>query len=186
MDAGSLPLCAARSVRVQDLHRRCQAAGRGTGSGGDAAATSVVIRAARSDDYSAIASVMDSWWGRPVVAILPRLFLEHFHPTSHVAEDQLGLAGFVVGFLSPANPELAYIHTVAVRSDLRSAGVARQLYERFFAVAHRAGRTTVSAVTSPGNLASVEFHRRMGFSVDGPVPDYHGPGQDRIVFVRRL
>jgi N-acetylglutamate synthase-like GNAT family acetyltransferase len=116
-----------------------------------------VIRAARSDDYPAIASVMDSWWGRPVVAILPRLFLEHFHPTSHVAEDQLGLAGFVVGFLSPANPELAYIHTVAVRPDLRSAGVARQLYERFFAVAHRAGRTTVSAVTSPAIWLPLSF-----------------------------
>ena len=146
----------------------------------------LAIRSARADDYVAIASVIDSWWGRSVLPDLPRLLLEHFHPSSYVAEDQSGLAAFLVGFRSPAQPESAYIHVVAVRPDLRSAGVGRDLYDRFLADAQKAGRTTVSAVTTPGNRSSLEFHRRMGFSVEGPVVDYHGPGRDRMVFVRRL
>jgi L-amino acid N-acyltransferase YncA len=36
------------------------------------------------------------------------------------------------------------------------------------------------------NTASVAFHRAMGFTVTGPVPDYDGPGVDRIVFERQL
>jgi len=44
----------------------------------------------------------------------------------------------------------------------------------------------VSAITSPANTASIAFHRAMGFEVRGPVPDYDGPGLDRIVFERGL
>jgi ribosomal protein S18 acetylase RimI-like enzyme len=146
----------------------------------------VNVRPATVDDYDGIAAVMDRWWGRPVVAILPRLFLAYFHSSSLVAHDEIGLAGFLVGIWAPDRPVDAYIHAVSVRPDLRSSGLARDLYERFFAQARAAGRTAVSAVTSTGNTASIAFHRRMGFEVTGPIADYHGPGQDRIVFERRI
>src|SRR5215467_13747406 len=100
----------------------------------------VAIRAAQADDYGTIASVMDRWWGRAVLPILPRIFLEHFHTTSFVAEDHAGLAGFLVGFMSPSRADSAYMHAVSVRPDLRSAGVAREHYERFFTLAREAGR----------------------------------------------
>jgi L-amino acid N-acyltransferase YncA len=44
----------------------------------------------------------------------------------------------------------------------------------------------VSAITSPVNRGSVAFHEAMGFSVEGPVPDYDGPGQAMMVFRRAL
>jgi ribosomal protein S18 acetylase RimI-like enzyme len=144
------------------------------------------IRAATPDDYDSIAAVMDDWWGRPVLAILPRLFLVHFHSTSLVAHDERGLAGFLIGFTSPDRPDDAYIHAVSVRPDLRSRRLAADLYERFFALGRLAGRRVVTAVTRSGNAGSVAFHRRMGFTVTGPVADYHGPGQDRIVFERPI
>jgi ribosomal protein S18 acetylase RimI-like enzyme len=150
----------------------------------------IQVRAAEPADYDRIVAVMDGWWGRPVAAGLPRLFLDHFAGTSLVAETgdaaTSELAGFVAGFLSQALPGEAYIHYAGVAPRFRRAGLARRLYEEFFALARAAGRRTVRAITSPDNSASIAFHTSMGFTVSGPVRDYDGRGRDRVRFERRL
>jgi ribosomal protein S18 acetylase RimI-like enzyme len=146
----------------------------------------VEVRPARPDDYESIVAVVDEWWGRPMARMLPRLFLDHFHATSLIAERDSELLGFLIGFHSASAPHRAYIHFVGVAPAARGTGLARQLYETFFAASIQDGCTTVSAITSPMNTASVAFHRAMGFTVTGPVPDYDGPGVDRIVFERQL
>jgi ribosomal protein S18 acetylase RimI-like enzyme len=146
----------------------------------------VTLRPARPGDYDPIAAVLDDWWGRPVRHALPRLFLDHFHATSTVAEDGGGLAGFLIGFLSPSQPGAAYIHFVGVRPDCRGTGLARALYERFFARAAADGRTVVGAVTAPANAASIAFHAALGFAVSRPLPGYDGPGDVKVHFERRL
>lgn len=163
---------------------------------------SPTIRPARPSDYDRIVAVMDDWWGRPVRAVLPRLFLDHFAPTSLVAEDPGadpdatsgpgaasgagGLAGFLVGFMSPSRPREAYIHFAGVSPRHRRAGLARRLYERFFQLARDDGRNIVRAITPPQNAASIAFHSSLGFAVTGPVRDYHGPGADRVLFELNL
>ena len=144
------------------------------------------IRPARPGDYDRIAAVADRWWGRPILDVLPRLFLDHFHRTSLVAEQDGDLAGFVVGFLSPSLPDRAYLHFVGVSPTHRWHGLGRQLYERFFELAAAEGRTVVSAVTSPVNTGSIAFHRRMGFTASDPVTDYNGPGHHLVTFERPL
>ena len=143
-------------------------------------------RQARADDYDAIAAEVDRWWGRPVLASLPRLFLDHFHRSSLVVDGPDGPVAFLIGILSPSLPEDAYIHFAGVAPGARNRGLARTLYEEFFALARADGRRTVSAVTSPGNDGSIRFHQAMGFAVTGPVAGYNGPGRDRIVFSRPL
>lgn len=147
-----------------------------------------VLRPARPADYDAIAAVVDDWWGRPVRASLPRLFLDHFHATSLIAErpGSGDLAGFLIGFPSPSLPDEAYIHFVGVHPAARGSGLARTLYESFFALARDHGRRVVRAITAPVNTASIAFHRKMGFTVSGPVPDYNGPGTSLITFTRSL
>ena len=158
---------------------------------------SAAIRQAEPADYDRIVAVMDDWWGRPVRAVLPRLFLDHFAATSLVADDPAaqatgcaggadGLAGFLVGFMSPSRPREAYIHFAGVSPRHRRAGLARRLYARFFELARADGRRVVRAITPPHNEASIAFHSSLGFTVTGPVRDYHGPGADRVVFERRL
>jgi predicted GNAT superfamily acetyltransferase len=147
---------------------------------------SVTVRAARPDDYDRIAAVLDDWWGRPVLQVLPRLFLDHFHGTSFVAQDDEGLAGFLVGFLSPSLREVAYIHFVGVAPRARGHGLARLLYQTFFELAEADGRRIVRAITAPVNTGSIAFHTAMGFAVDGPVPDYDGSSAAKMVFERRL
>ncbi|MFI6048144.1 GNAT family N-acetyltransferase [Nocardia sp. NPDC051321] len=148
--------------------------------------TELVIRAARPADYDAIAGVVDEWWGREILPVLPRLFLDHFHRTSLVAETGGRLSGFLIGFASPSEPDEAYIHFVGVHPDSRKSGLARELYERFFVTARAHDRRVVTAVTASRNEPSIAFHRRMGFTVDGPVPDYNGPGRHLVNFRREL
>ncbi len=144
------------------------------------------LRAAEAADYERIIAVVDDWWGRPLRHLLPRLFLDHFHATSFVAERDEDLAGFLIGFLSPSVRDAAYIHFVAVNPRLRGSGLARLLYERFFGLAAADGRRVVRAITAPHNTGSIAFHTAMGFTVTGPVPDYDGPSAAKMVFERRL
>ena len=146
----------------------------------------MTLRTAMPADYDSIAAVVDDWWGRQVSHILPRLFLDHFHATSTIAEAGDDLAGFLIGFLSPSLPDEAYIHFVGVHPGHRRGGLARVLYERFFALAAADGRTVVRAVTSPVNARSIAFHTALGFAVSDPTPGYDGPGDVKVRFDRPL
>jgi ribosomal protein S18 acetylase RimI-like enzyme len=119
--------------------------------------------------------------------MLPKLFFIHFDGTSFVAEGKDGeLVGFVCGFLSQAVDDEAYIHFVGVDPEQRGEGLGRALYERFFDEVAANGRKVVRCVTSPVNRRSVAFHESLGFEVERTVPDYDGPGEDRVLLVKRL
>jgi hypothetical protein len=73
------------------------------------------LRTATAADYDQIIAVVDDWWGRPIRHALARVFLDHFFATSTIAEGDGELAGFLIGFLSPSQPDAAYIHFVGVQ-----------------------------------------------------------------------
>jgi ribosomal protein S18 acetylase RimI-like enzyme len=176
----------------------------GSGDGpGDAAATDalddLVFRRPTEADYSRVVEVIDEWWGgRRLRQLLPRLWLQHFTRTSWIAEDTEGrLRGFLVAFVSPDDPTTGYVHMIASDPNRRKSGIGRALYEHAFADLAAHGAQHVKAITWPGNRASVDFHRAIGFRVDdGPgtssiygtpaYPDYDGSGEDRVVFIRDL
>lgn len=161
------------------------------------------IRHARPADHPAIKNAIPRWWAgsrtqeqaRELSLLVPPLFLQHFGSTSWIAQEKGALAGFLIGFHSADHDEQAYIHFVGVDPAHRGHGVARHLYELFFAQAREAGRNTVKAITSPRNTGSISYHLALGFEPQSgdkevaglPVhTDYDGPGQDRICFVRKL
>jgi predicted GNAT superfamily acetyltransferase len=146
----------------------------------------ITLRTATAADYDQIIAVVDDWWGRPVGHALARVFLDHFYATSTIADSDGGLAGFLIGFLSPSRPDAAYIHFVGVHPRLRGNGLARVLYERFFTLAAANGRRVVTAITAPGNAGSIAFHTAMGFTVTPPIPDYDGANSPKVLFERRL
>jgi ribosomal protein S18 acetylase RimI-like enzyme len=162
-------------------------------------AATLVFRRPTEADYPGISRVVDDWWGgRKMDVLLPRLWLQHFTGTSWLAETPNGeLAGFLVGFLSPDQPDVAYCHMLATNPNLRGQGVGRALYERFFEDARKGGRSIVTAVTWPANRISLAFHRSMGFEViggDGTQNLYGTPSlaghdfgrEDKATLVRRL
>jgi ribosomal protein S18 acetylase RimI-like enzyme len=137
------------------------------------------IRNAEPSDYDTISPLVDDWWdGRQMRALLPRLFFEHFRETSFVAEEDGEVVGFLNGFLSQTFADEAYIHFVGVRPDRRGAGLASELYERFFAVARAHGRRLVRCVTAPVNEGSIAFHRAQGFEAE--------PGGEYVHFAKRI
>jgi ribosomal protein S18 acetylase RimI-like enzyme len=155
-----------------------------------------LIRHVEPSDYQSIIAVVDEWWGgRRMADMLPKLFFVHFRTTSFVAEHSGEIVGFVIGFVSQTVPEEAYIHFAGVHPEFRKDGLARALYERFFATVRKLGCRIVRCVTSPVNKGSISFHLRMGFSatdsekiVDGiPVIEgYDGKGEDRVLFYKLL
>ena len=150
--------------------------------------SSIEIRHAKPSDYGRVIGRINVWWGgRDMAPMLPKLFFLHFEGTSFVAEDDEGdLVGFLCGFLSQTNDDEAYIHFVGVTPDKRGEGLGRTLYEHFFDEVRSKGRGVVRCVTSPANKDSVGFHEALGFEVDRVVPDYDGPGEDRVLLVKRL
>jgi len=126
---------------------------------------------------------------------LSHVFFSHFSPTSFVLETDAEMLGFLLGFLSQTHLCEAYVHFVGVHPDYRRLGLARRLYERFFAAAQMGSRDWARSITSPVNEASIAFHRRLGFQmlpgdavIDG-VPvwlDYAGEGGHRVMFRRSV
>jgi ribosomal protein S18 acetylase RimI-like enzyme len=159
----------------------------------------LTFRRPTADDHPRIVANVDEWWGgRPLRSLLPRLWLEHFTGTSWIAERADGrLAGFIVGFISPDDPTTAYAHMIGSDPNLRRAGIGRALYERFFADAREAGRTSVTAITWPANRLSLAFHKAIGFEVQRDADSrnlYGTPSQagydfereDRAILVRAI
>jgi ribosomal protein S18 acetylase RimI-like enzyme len=154
------------------------------------------IRNVKEDDYLRISTNLNTWWGgRSMVDMLPRLFITHFQDTSFIIEDEGETLGFVIGFISPSKPALAYIHFVGVNPRVRQKNIGRRLYEHFFQTVQARGCQEVQCVTSPINKLSIKFHTGMGFEMKegdlilDSVPvhqNYDGVGEDRVVFRKSL
>ena len=148
----------------------------------------MTIRHAHPSDYGRVIQHVNAWWGgREMAPMLPKLFFLHFEGTSFVVEDDDGkLVAFLIGFLSQTDDAEAYIHFVGVAPSHRGSGIGRELYERFFTIAREHGRSSVRCVTSPVNEGSIAFHESLGFVAESVAKDYDGPGEDRVLLVKRL
>lgn len=162
----------------------------------EAGGISMNIRRLEEHDYAPVIGVIDEWWGgRPMAAMLPKLFFVHFRDTSFAAEEQGNVIGFLAGFISRTYSGMAYIHFVGIHPNHRKRGLGRQLYERFFEAVRRRGCSCVRCVTSPVNNGSIAFHTAMGFQVENitgqhqGVPctiHYDGNEEHRVLFVKNL
>jgi ribosomal protein S18 acetylase RimI-like enzyme len=138
------------------------------------------------EDYTQVMRILNDWWGgRSMTHLLPRLFFEHFQPTSFAIENNGELVAFIIGFVSQTNPKEAYIHFVGVNPIYRKQGHANDLYQLFFSTVRHLGCNEVRCITTPVNTGSMAFHEAMGFDVQ-LVKDYAGDGQNRILFTKKI
>ncbi len=152
----------------------------------------IIVHKAEVADHRRIVAVMPDWWGgRDLTAMLPRLFLEHFHETTFIAESGHELVGFLVGFFSQTHWNEGYIHFCGIHPGHRGSGLGARLYQLFFKLCLKNGRTSVRSCTSPVNRESVSFHQHLGFElvpgdteIDGmPVHlDYNRPEDSKVCF----
>ncbi len=156
----------------------------------------LAVRSLTRPDYLEICKVADFWYGVPISYLLHPIYVEQFSTTSFVAEKDGRIVGFILGFISQDQPEIAYAHLLVIDPHLRGQGIGRALYGRFFEAAIERGCLTVMAITVPYNQGSIAFHHRLGFSLQekGAVwengyplmKDYAGPGIHCLVFARSL
>ena len=155
-----------------------------------------IWRTAEPNDAEAVVAAIDEWWPglHMVHAVCPQLF-EHFGDTCVIVEDDDGLIGFLVGFMSQRFPDAGYVHYAGVRPERRGSGLGAEMYARFAQTTRGRGRSEVLAETGAWNVKSIAFHRRVGFTlepgdeiVDGiPVHnDTTGHGFDYVEMVWRL
>ena len=146
----------------------------------------LVSRSLRGTDFLRARDVVDAWFGHPVGLVMHRLFFEQLGSSGVWLEDGDGApVGFLLGLVSEADAELAYVHMHVVDPAWRGRGVGARLYRDFAARAHARGCVRIRALAAPDRTASRGFHERLGF-VGRLEPGYLGEGHDRIVFERAL
>jgi GNAT superfamily N-acetyltransferase len=153
----------------------------------------MLTRPLHKQDYDHIVQVIDRWWGGPTSALAHPIFFYELGQLARVVEHDSTLVGFLFGFVSqPTRGEpgadegrIGYVHLVGIHPDFRRRGVGKVLYQAFEEDCRTLGCIKLKAVTTPGNEASVAFHRAMGWS-HHVVEDYAGPGRTRVVFERTL
>ena len=165
----------------------------------------VALRHPDERDHETLVRVVDEWFGgRRVRHLLSRAWFRHAASTSWLAEDPTSRPiGFLVGQRSQDREGESVIHLLAVQPGQRRRGVGRMMVERFVEEARpaaaRPGSSVgprVTAVAWPDDPIALAFFRSVGFVHEaGPGsqplygvpawPDYEGPGEDRVVLVRR-
>jgi ribosomal protein S18 acetylase RimI-like enzyme len=146
----------------------------------------VEARPLRAGDYPRARAVVDEWFGHPVGLVMHRLFFDQLGPSGVWLERDDGApAGFLLGLVSEAEPDLAYVHMHVVDPALRGRGLGEVLYREFAARAAARGCRRIRALAAPGREASRRFHERLGFTGRWE-PGYLGPGGDRYVYERAL
>jgi GNAT superfamily N-acetyltransferase len=145
----------------------------------------VLVRGMGKTDFDQVVDVIDRWWGGPVAQQAHPVFFHEFGDTALVAVDGQDLVGFVLGFVAPTAPPIAYIHLVGVRPDFQRKGLGQLLYERFAATCRARGVRQIKAITTAANEGSRKFHLALGFE-ERLDADYAGRGRARVIFEKRM
>ena len=143
----------------------------------------MIVRAAAAGDAVPIASLLNAllatttieWTDTPYSPESALVWLDE-HETVLVAEvgpDVVGVAAF--GWFRDVVKRPGYRFTVEstihVREDHWGTGVGRQLMHALVDIARGSGKHTMVAAIDGANEASIRFHRRLGFTEVGRLPE---------------
>lgn len=150
-------------------------------------------RCTRDDFLSILVDLQDFWGTDRARAVHHPMFVHEFGDTAWVIREDGQIIAYLFALWSQTEP-VGYIHLVGVRGSHQRRGIGRLLYEHFETLARERGCIALKAITPPVNIDSVEFHRRLGFSLLGEpdaeglplIEDYYAPGAPRVVFWKSL
>lgn len=86
------------------------------------------------------------------------MWCDYFAATSIVAIDRGEVAGFVIGFAAPEEPDCLFVWQVGVDERMRGRGIAQQMITN---IAQRQGCRWIEATVTPGNEASAALFRSL-------------------------
>jgi GNAT superfamily N-acetyltransferase len=145
----------------------------------------MLTRPLRKGDFDEIVQVIDLWWGGPTASLAHPVFFYELGKAARVVEHEDRMIGFLLGFVTPDDDPVGYVHMIGIHPDQRRQRVGGRLYESFEDYCRSEGCRRLKAITTPGNEGSVRFHEAMGWQTT-TVRDYAGPGRARVVFTKQL
>jgi len=104
-----------------------------------------------------------------------------------VAEDP-GVVGYICFGLTPMTESTYDLYWIAVHPAVQGRGVGKALYGAFAEQLRKRGSAQVRIETSSKEsyAATGGFYERLGFSVDGKLRDFYAPGDDLLIFYRKI
>lgn len=149
-----------------------------------------LLNCSKDDFDQIIANFRDFWSTDRTFCLHHPTIINEFENTAFVLKEGNTVCAYLFGFYSQAQP-VAYAHLIAVRKNYRRLGLGRKLYEHFIKCAREKHCLKLKAITRPGNLDSIAFHKKIGMELIGGgiiddipvVYDYAGPGEHRVVFM---
>lgn len=147
----------------------------------------------KADFDQILTDIVDFWGSDRTLGIHHPMFIYEFGNTAFVIKHHERVIAYLFGFFSQTEPA-GYVHLIGVRRSHQSKGLGKLLYDNFEAIAKRRGCDKLKAMTTPGNRASILFHKKIGMKLLGEknedgievVKDYSAPGQDRVVFEKDI
>ena len=151
--------------------------------------TMEIILCTKADFDQIIQDITDFWGDDRTLHLHHPMFINEFGNSAFVVKEADRVIAYLFGFLSQTAP-VGYIHAIGVRQSYQRQGLGRRLYDYFTEFARQKGCSELKALTSPTNMTSIAFHRRIGMELLGEpnedgipvIRNYSGPGIDRVVF----
>lgn len=125
------------------------------------------------------------------------LFTKYFANTCFVAEIDNQIVGYILGFISQLEKNVAYIHNICIAPDLRRKKIGSSLYQEFFQNMKNEKCQKIFLIINPRNKLSISYHESLGFNVSKEgeefyvegvraSKDYNGPGKHMVVMCKPL
>ena len=116
-----------------------------------------------------------------------------FGKTAYVIRSKDKIIAYLFGLL-PQTSETAYVHLIAVDPNHQKNGYGSSLYRHFIDFAKSTGFKKVKAITSPQNVKSISFHRKIEMKLMGNenqdgvpvVNNCFGQGDEPVVFEKQI
>jgi ribosomal-protein-alanine N-acetyltransferase len=100
-----------------------------------------------------------------------------------VADDQSGIAGFVVAHMQR---DYGWIVTIDTRADVRRSGLGTRLMTAAEERLRAAGAVAVVLEVAVNNLPAVNFYKRLGYTIIRTIPRYYLDSLDALQMAKRF
>lgn len=148
----------------------------------------IPVRSYRNEDFRAVAALEESGIHEPYrSAVFVRQMGEICKETFLVAVPDNGEpVGYAVGAGVRHDLSEAWILRLGVREEKRREGIGSALLGAVIDALQAKHPCTVRLTVSPENHPAIRLYERHGFVREQTVPEYFGPGEDRIIMKKPM
>ncbi|MCW4042792.1 MAG: GNAT family N-acetyltransferase [Candidatus Bathyarchaeota archaeon] len=156
------------------------------------------IRTVKKEDFLEIMDLASKCDPIPVERdSIYHLFTKYFTNTCFVAEKDNKIVGYILGFISQLEKNVAYIHNICISPDFRRKKIGSSLYQKFFQNMKKEKCQKIFLIINPTNKLSISYHESLGFNVSKEGEEiyvegirasknYNGPGKHMVVMCKSL